>query len=62
MPTEEYKKRKRAYIVRYQRESYYNVNFKLRLDNKEDQRLIQILESKPNRSAYIKQLIIDDNK
>ena len=56
--TEEYKKRKQAYIVKYQKENYTNVSFKLR--TVEDKDIIEILNTVPNKSEYIKKLIRAD--
>lgn len=56
--TEEYKKRKAAYIKRYQKETYTNISFKLR--TKEDWVLVEALKKTPNTSEYIKRLIKED--
>lgn len=55
MASEEYKVRKRAYITRYQKDNYANFTFKLRIG--EDQDVIQFLNSVPNKSQLIKDLI-----
>lgn len=55
MPSEEYKARKSDYIKRYQKRNYTNVSFKLRV--KEDGDIIAILNSVPNKSEFIKDLI-----
>lgn len=55
MPSEEYEKRKREYIKRYQRKTYVNISFKVRID--EDHDIIEKLNSVPNKSEYIKDLI-----
>lgn len=56
--TEEYKKRKAAYIKRYQKETYTNISFKLR--TKDDCVLVEALKNTPNTSEYIKRLIRED--
>ena len=56
--TEEYKKRKAAYIKRYQKETYTNISFKLR--TKDDCVLVEALKNIPNTSEYIKRLIRED--
>ena len=53
--TEEYKKRKLAYNIKYQRETYTNISFKVR--TKEDKNIIDFLKTVPNKSEFIKQLI-----
>lgn len=55
MPSEEYEKRKREYIKRYQKKNYVNISFKVRID--EDHDIIEKLNSVPNKSEYIKDLI-----
>ena len=55
MPSEEYEKRKREYIKRYQKKNYVNISFKVRID--EDHDIIEKLDSVPNKSEYIKDLI-----
>ena len=55
MATPEYKARKREYIKRYQKETYTNVSFKFR--TKEDKDILDILNSVPNKSEFIKSLI-----
>ena len=58
--TEEYKKKKMAYIAKYQREFYSTYSFKIR--TKEDRDIIEILDSVPNKSEFIKKLIRDSKK
>ena len=53
-----YLDRKREYILRYQKNVYKSINFKLRF--KEDHEIIEALEKLPNRSEYIKALIKKD--
>ena len=55
MPSEEYFKRKNAYIVRYQKSHYMNISFKVRLDRDKD--IIDLLKSVPNKSSFIIDLI-----
>lgn len=55
MATEEYKARKMAYVKRYQRENYTNISFKVR--TKEDKDILDILNSVPNKSEFLKALI-----
>lgn len=55
MPTEEYKKRKLAYISSYQKKNYKHISFKVRC--KEDMDIIEYLNTVPNKSELIKQLI-----
>lgn len=55
MPSEEYKKRQREYIKRYQKMTYVSISFKVRID--EDHDIIEKLNSVPNKSEYIKDLI-----
>lgn len=58
--TKEAKERKQAYVIRYQRETYCNISFKVR--TKEDSDIIDHLKSVPNKSEYIKSLIRSDIK
>lgn len=55
MPSEEYKQRKNAYIKRYQQAVYTNISFKVR--KKEDGDIINFLNSLPNKSSFLKDLI-----
>lgn len=55
MPSEEYYERKKEYIKKYQKKTYRNISFKVRL--KDDQDILDILNSVPNRSEFIKSLI-----
>ena len=55
MPSEEYLKRKRAYINRHRREFYKTMSFDLRLDTEKD--MIDYLDSQPSRQACIKKAI-----
>ena len=55
MASEEYKARKKAYISNYQRKNYANFTFKLRIGD--DQDVIDYLNSVPNKSQLIKDLI-----
>ena len=55
MPTEEYKARKKAYVKRYQKETYTNISFKVR--TKDDKDILDILNSVPNKSEFLKKLI-----
>lgn len=57
MPTEEYLIRKTNYIKKYQRKTYANINFKVRLDTDKD--ILDKLNSVPNKSEFIKKLIRD---
>ena len=56
--TEEYKKRKAAYIKRYQKETYTSISIKIRTEDDSD--LVEALGAVPNRSEYIKRLIKED--
>ena len=56
--SEGYKKRKQEYIGDYQRKFYTHISFKLR--TVEDSSIINQLNSVPNKSDYIKHLIIQD--
>lgn len=53
--TEEYKLRKKAYVDEYQRKFYTTFSFKLR--TVEDAKMIQFLNSIPNKSEFFKKLI-----
>ena len=55
MPSEEYLKRKSAYIKRYQKEHYMNISFKIRSDRDKD--IIELLKGVPNKSSFIIDLI-----
>lgn len=55
MPSEEYHKRKLAYIGRYQREHYKMVAIKCRKDTDAD--VIEILATSGNASEYAKRAI-----
>ncbi len=56
--TEEYKQRKRAYIIRYQKENYTTITFQLR--TKDDKDILEHLRKQPNKSQYLKDLIKRD--
>lgn len=55
MPTQEYLKRKSEYVKKYQKENYTHISFKLR--TKEDKDIIDFLNSLPNKSEFLKNLI-----
>ena len=55
MASEEYLKRKRAYICEHRRKFYKTITFDLRLDTEKD--MIDDLNSKPSRQATIKEAI-----
>ncbi len=55
MASEEYKIKKLAYIKHYQQKHYAKVSFTIRLDK--DQDILDILNSVPNKSEFIKKLI-----
>ncbi|MCR4661720.1 MAG: hypothetical protein K5765_06975 [Clostridia bacterium] len=55
-----YKENKRAYTLKYQKENY--VTFTFHLNSKYDGELINYLRSIPNKSGYIKELIVKDIK
>lgn len=55
MASEEYKARKAAYVKRYQKETYTNISFKVRTVKDKD--ILDILNSVPNKSLFLKELI-----
>lgn len=55
MASEEYKARKAAYVKRYQRKTYTNISFKVRTVKDKD--ILDILNSVPNKSLFLKELI-----
>lgn len=55
MPSEEYIRRKKAYIKRYQQETYSTVSFKLR--NERDKEILEFLNALPSKSDFLKDLI-----
>lgn len=55
MASEEYKARKAAYVKRYQKETYTNISFKVRTVRDKD--ILDILNSVPNKSLFLKELI-----
>lgn len=55
MASEEYKARKAAYVKRYQKETYTNISFKVRTVKDKD--ILDILNSVPNKSKFLKELI-----
>lgn len=55
MASEEYKVRKAAYTKRYQKETYTNISFKVRTVKDKD--ILDILNSVPNKSLFLKELI-----
>jgi len=52
--------KKKEYIKEYQRKNYTNISFKVR--TKEDQDIIDILNSVPSKSEFIKDLIRKSKK
>ena len=55
MPSEEYLKRKRAYILSYQKQNYKMICIKCRLDTDSD--VIEILKNSGNASEFVKAAI-----
>ncbi len=53
-----YKENKRRYVLQYQKENYASVVFHLRKDS--DLAIIAKLNEQPNKSSYIRDLILKD--
>lgn len=51
--------KRRKYEIEFHKINYYRVNFSV---NKKETEIIKKLESVPNKTDYIRQLIIDDIK
>lgn len=62
MPTEEYFKRKRGYIARYNRSHYKDINVKFKIDDPDQMRVYEFLRSQPSTAKYIKDLVEADMK
>ena len=60
MPSEEYKKRKRDYIQRYNKSHYRSMTITFRADSEDEMRIYSFLQGRYSTVQYIKDLVKAD--